>query len=75
MTTIDDLNTSITNMSTEELLQRITDLRKARRTSPSKPRAASPKPSKVTAKHSLAAILKNLPPEELEALLKGVENA
>ena len=75
MTTIDNLNTSITNMTTEELLQRITELRKARRTSPLKPRVVSSKPSKITAKHSLAAILKNLPHEELEALLKGVENA
>lgn len=74
MTTADDLNTSISEMTTEELLQRITELRKARRIRPENSPRKAKKPSAVASKNSLAALLKQFSPEELEQLIKGELN-
>ena len=70
MTTIDDLNKSISEMTSEELMSRLSNLRKARRIKPQVTNIRPKKPSQVTAKHSLAAMLKNFSIEELQALCK-----
>ena len=72
MATIDDLNQSISEMSTEELNQRILDLRKSRRI-PKKVSTTKSKSAKSTKPADITSIMNTMSKEELQKLLTELE--
>lgn len=70
MTTIDDLAVSVSEMTNDELLERMRQLRGARRVATPIPRQST-KPKKAT--KNLNALLKGLSPEQMQALLDELE--
>jgi len=72
MATIDNLNTSISEMSSSELLERILALRKSRRVV-KKVTKAKPKPKKPKA-FELRLTNKNSTPEEKASVIKDYGN-
>jgi ribosomal protein L7/L12 len=71
MATIDDLNRSISQMTTEELNARILELRKSRRISKAAPKTVSKASGKSP---DLASLMSMLSKEELAELLKTLED-
>ena len=69
MATIDDLNLSISNMSTEELNQRILDLRKSRRI----PKKITKTKTKASKPADLSTIMATMSKDDLEALIASLE--
>jgi len=76
MTLIDELSRSVSEMSDDELLNRIKELRTARRTQTTTRRAkANKRTSSATKNLSPEALLNSMSADELEALMKQLEEA
>lgn len=74
MTLIEDLTKSISQMSDEELYERIKELRAARRVAAPVRRAkANKRSSAATSNLSPESLLASMNPEEIEALLQQLE--
>jgi len=76
MTLIDELSRSVSEMSDDELLNRIKELRTARRTQTTTRRAkANKRTSNATKNLSPEALLNSMSADELDALMKQLEEA
>ena len=76
MTLIDELSRSVSEMSDDELLNRIKELRTARRTQTTARRAkANKRTSSATKNLSPEALLNSMSADELDALMKQLEEA
>jgi len=76
MTLIDELSRSVSEMSDDELLNRIKELRTARRTQTTVRRAkANKRTSSATKNLSPEALLNSMSADELDALMKQLEEA
>ena len=73
MTLIDELNQSVSDMTDEQLLERIKELRTARRTQTTIPRRTKAK--KPAKKLSPEALINSMSADELDALMKQLEEA
>ncbi len=71
---LDDLRTSVSKLSDEELYKLIMDVRKTRRNPAQAQPRKSPAKAKVSQDISTSVLLSALKPEDIDALISKLEN-